>query len=93
MGRRFIAKKNKNIISLFKLIIFVIICVFIFLKLMSIQIFKTNTNLVMYTMESSNHLINNLLYFHLQLLFLYPFFLAILLNNMKQNKHLDLSYV
>ena len=59
MGRRFIAKKNKNIISLFKLIIFVIICVFIFLKLMSIQIFKTNTNLVMYTMESSNHLINN----------------------------------
>lgn len=59
MGRRFIAKKNKNIISLFKLIIFVIVCVFIFLKLMSIQIFKTNTNLVMYTMESSNHLINN----------------------------------
>lgn len=57
MRRRFIAKRNKNLSLFFKIFFLFIIGLFILSKIMSFKLFETNSNLISYVMESSNHLI------------------------------------
>ncbi len=57
MRRRFVAKSNKNIPVILKIFLLFIIGLFILSKIMSFKLFETNSNLVSYIMESSNHLI------------------------------------
>ena len=59
MRRKFIAKKNKNSIIMFKFFVFLILSVYILLKFKYFKLFKTNDNLITYIMESSNHLISS----------------------------------
>lgn len=56
MRRRFIAKSNRNLSFFFKIFLILIIAIFILSKVMSFKLFESNSNLVSYVMESSNHL-------------------------------------
>lgn len=85
MRRRFVAKSNKNISILLKIFLLVIIGLFILSKIMSFKLFETNSNLVSYVMESSNHLIETDLTYNDKLIDL-----GILLTNVDVKKISDL---
>ena len=57
MRRKFIAKNRKNLFLVMKTFIFLLLVIFILSKIMSFQLFTTNTNFIEHIMESSNHLI------------------------------------
>lgn len=57
MRKKFISKNYRQYSFLIKTFLILILVIFILSKIMSIRLFNSNKNLIMMTMESSNHLI------------------------------------